>query len=59
MITPPVGLNCFIVGSSLRGLVPLTTVFKGVIPFILTDLFALGLLIAFPAITLWLPSIAN
>lgn len=59
MITPPVGLNCFIVGSSLRGIVPLTTVFRGVIPFILMDLVTLGLLIAFPAIALWLPSIAN
>ncbi|MBF9032639.1 TRAP transporter large permease subunit [Rhodobacterales bacterium HKCCE2091] len=57
MITPPVGLNCYVINSSLRGAVPLTTVFRGALWFILTDLVTLTLIIAFPAIALWLPSV--
>lgn len=57
MITPPVGLNCYVISSSLRGLVPLTTIFRGAMWFIATDLVTLTLIIAFPAIALWLPSI--
>jgi tripartite ATP-independent transporter DctM subunit len=57
MITPPVGLNCYVIGSSLRGVVDLTTVFKGALWFIMTDLVTLTLIIAFPVIALWLPSV--
>jgi tripartite ATP-independent transporter DctM subunit len=57
MITPPVGLNCYVISSSLRGLVPLTTIFRGAMWFIATDIVTLSLIIAFPAIALWLPSI--
>lgn len=55
MISPPVGLNLFV----LKALLPhiqLTTIYKGVWPFVVADLARLGILIAFPWIALWLPS---
>ncbi len=57
MITPPVGLNCYVISSALKGLVPLTTIFKGALWFIATDIATLALIIAFPALVLWLPSV--
>lgn len=59
MITPPVGLNCYVISSALRGVVSLTTIFRGALWFIATDLVTLSLIIAFPAISLWLPSIMD
>lgn len=59
MITPPVGLNCYVISSALRGVVPLATVFRGALWFILTDLVTLSLLIMFPAIALWLPNLLD
>lgn len=59
MVTPPVGLNCYVMSSALRGAVPLSTVFRGALWFVATDLITLGLLIAFPMISLWLPSVAR
>lgn len=57
MITPPVGMNCYVIGTALKGIVPLSTVFRGALWFILTDLVTLTLIIAFPVIALWLPSV--
>lgn len=57
MITPPVGLNCYVINTALRGMVPLSTIFRGALWFIATDLVTLSLIIAFPAIVLWLPSV--
>ncbi|WP_420420197.1 TRAP transporter large permease [Pacificispira sp.] len=56
LVTPPVGLNVFVMKSSLGNLVTLPQIFRGVSWFIVADLVTLGLLIAFPAISLWLPS---
>ena len=53
MITPPVGLNVFVLRSVLPD-VPTQTVFRGVMPFIVADIIRLGILVAFPAITLYL-----
>lgn len=53
LITPPVGLNVFIL-QGITG-VPMFTIFRGVIPFLISDFVHCGLLVAFPAITLWLP----
>ena len=53
MITPPVGLNVFVLRSVLPD-VPTQTVFRGVMPFIVADVVRLGILVAFPAITLYL-----
>lgn len=56
LVTPPVGLNVFVMKSSLGRLVSLTQLFRGVAWFILTDIIVLALLIGFPQISLWLPS---
>jgi C4-dicarboxylate transporter, DctM subunit len=55
LISPPVGMNLFVL-STLLPQVPTTTVFRGVLPFIAADIVRLALLIAFPVISLWLPS---
>lgn len=57
MVTPPVGLNCYVMSSALKGQVPLSTVFRGALWFVATDIVTLGLLIGFPIISLWLPSL--
>jgi C4-dicarboxylate transporter, DctM subunit len=54
LIHPPVGMNVFVIKSVVKE-VSFTTIFKGVIPFVVTDLVRLVILIAFPAIALWLP----
>ncbi len=55
MATPPVGLVTYTVHAAAPH-IPLTTVFKGVIPFNLMDIVAVALLVAFPQIVLFLPS---
>lgn len=54
MITPPVGINMFVINSIAKD-VKLTTIFRGIIPFIVTDIIRLALLVVFPVIALWLP----
>jgi C4-dicarboxylate transporter, DctM subunit len=56
LISPPVGMNLFVLKTLLPG-VPTTTVFRGVMPFMAADCVRFALLIAFPAISLWLPSL--
>ena len=51
LITPPVGLNVFVLRSVLPD-IPTGTVFRGVMPFIAADVVRLALLVAFPVITL-------
>jgi len=54
LIHPPVGMNVFVIKSVVQD-VSFTTIFKGVIPFVITDIIRLVILIAFPIIALWLP----
>ena len=54
LIHPPVGMNVFVIKSVVKD-VSFTTIFKGVIPFVITDLIRLVILIAFPVIALYLP----
>lgn len=54
LITPPIGMNLFVVQASVPGL-RLGTVVRGIMPFILADILRLVLLLAFPALVLWLP----
>jgi C4-dicarboxylate transporter DctM subunit len=54
LIHPPVGMNVFVIKSVVKD-VSFSTIFKGVIPFVITDLIRLLILIAFPMIALWLP----
>ncbi|QCB45992.1 TRAP transporter large permease [Hydrogenophaga sp. PAMC20947] len=56
LISPPVGLNLFVINSLLPD-VKLTTLYKGVWPFVVADIVRLGILIAVPAIALWLPNL--
>ena len=55
LITPPVGLNCYVV-SAVRPDIPLSDVFKGIFPFFLMDVVTIGLFLAFPNLVLWLPN---
>ena len=54
LITPPIGLNLFVVQAA-AGNVSQATVVRGILPFILADILRLALLVAFPALVLWLP----
>jgi C4-dicarboxylate transporter DctM subunit len=54
LIHPPVGMNVFVIKSVVKD-VSFTTIFKGVLPFVATDILRLVILIAFPMIALWLP----
>ena len=53
LITPPVGLNVFVLRNVLPD-VPLNTIFRGVVPFWIADILRLLLLIAVPSLSLWL-----
>jgi C4-dicarboxylate transporter DctM subunit len=54
LIHPPVGMNVFVIKSVVKD-VSFTTIFKGVLPFVATDMLRLLILIAFPVIALYLP----
>jgi TRAP-type C4-dicarboxylate transport system permease large subunit len=54
-ITPPIGLGCFVVASVAR--VDPAEVFRGVLPFFITSLVVMFLIIFFPSIATWLPSL--
>ncbi len=56
LITPPVGLNCFILKGVVGDAISLETIFKGILWFLLMDVFTLAILIYFPEISLWLPN---
>jgi tripartite ATP-independent transporter DctM subunit len=55
MITPPVGMNVFVIKNVASRYVTVTEVFRGVLPFILADLVVVGLIVAIPAVVLFLP----
>ena len=55
LIHPPVGMNIFVIKSVVED-VRISTIFYGVLPFIVTDILRLIILIAFPIIALYLPS---
>ena len=57
LITPPIGLNCFVI-AGVRDDMTVQDVFKGVTPFFVADAITIALLVAFPMIVLWLPSMA-
>ena len=54
LITPPVGMNVFVLRSTLPD-TPTSTIFKGVMPFVVADILRLFLIIAFPWLVLALP----
>lgn len=59
LITPPVGLNVFVMKGALGSQVPIGVMFKGTFWFLAMDLLTLAIIVAFPALTLFLPSLMN
>ncbi|MEM9317405.1 MAG: TRAP transporter large permease [Pseudomonadota bacterium] len=53
LITPPVGMNLFIINSMAKD-TPISATYSGALPFVLTDILRVIVLASFPAITLWL-----
>jgi tripartite ATP-independent transporter DctM subunit len=53
LITPPVGMNLFVINSMARD-IPITATYRGVVPFVISDVVRTAILIGFPAITLFL-----
>ena len=58
LITPPVGLNVFVI-NSLAPDVPMRQTFLGVAPFFVAELFRVAILVAFPGLALWLPKLLS
>jgi C4-dicarboxylate transporter, DctM subunit len=56
LITPPIGINAFVINSMAPD-VPLTETFKGIVPFFLSDLVRIVIIIAIPASTTWLAGV--
>jgi tripartite ATP-independent transporter DctM subunit len=54
LITPPIGLNCYVV-HAVRPDIPLGDVFRGIFPFFCADVATVGLFLAFPELITWLP----
>ncbi|HEY5724255.1 MAG TPA: TRAP transporter large permease [Allosphingosinicella sp.] len=57
-VHPPLGLNVYVIQAMAKD-IPLATIFRGIIPFLVVDFLHLGLLIAVPALSLWLPSVTG
>ena len=55
LITPPVGLNVYILKGVIGDAVPLETISKGIFWFLAMDVVTLAILIYYPEISLWLP----
>src|SRR6266536_2955743 len=55
LITPPIGMNVFVIKGIARD-VPLATIFRGAMPFVIAQIALILILVAFPQIALWLPS---
>lgn len=53
MVTPPLGMNVFVISKYTR--IPVNVIFEGSIPHVIAHLIAVAVLVAFPAIILWLP----
>lgn len=58
MITPPIGINVMVLNGLHRS-IGLVTIYKGIMPFLAADIIRLAILVLFPALTLWLPSILH
>ncbi|WP_373353624.1 TRAP transporter large permease [Pseudoroseicyclus sp. CXY001] len=57
MITPPVGMNVFVIKNVAGKYVSVTQVFAGVLPFLLSDLFVVAIVVAAPSLVLFLPQL--
>ena len=59
MITPPIGMNVFVIKSVVGELVKTSAIFRGVAWFIVMDLILVAILSAFPGLVLWLPNLVG
>ncbi|MCC3306368.1 TRAP transporter large permease [Sneathiella sp. HT1-7] len=59
LITPPVGLNVFVIKGIVGDAISTVTIFKGIVWFLVADLITMTLLIVFPQLSLWLPALMN
>ena len=57
LVSPPVGLNVYVIKGAVGNTVPIQTIFHGVAWFIVMDIIALLVIIFFPSLSLYLPSI--
>jgi TRAP-type C4-dicarboxylate transport system permease large subunit len=58
LITPPVGLNVFTISGVAKD-IPMTSIFRGVMPFVVAMIVFLIILILFPQISLFVPNLAG
>lgn len=56
VVTPPVGLNCYVV-NGIRPDIPLENVFKGVVPFLLGEVIIISAIILFSELVMFLPNL--
>ncbi|MEG9861393.1 MAG: TRAP transporter large permease [Parvularculales bacterium] len=54
LVTPPIGLNCFVV-AGIRKDIPISTVFRGVLPFVVADILTVTVFLIWPETITWLP----
>lgn len=59
LITPPVGMNMLILRNAIPGGSRMADLFKGIVPFVGVLLAGMGIILAFPAIATWLPTLMN
>lgn len=57
LITPPIGINVYVINSMAKG-VPMTETFRGIVPFFLSDLIRIAIVVLVPATTTWLPGLS-
>jgi len=56
VITPPIGINVFVMYGVAKD-IPMGTIFRGIVPFLIADFFHIAMLVAFPQISLFLPNL--
>ncbi|TNE33353.1 MAG: TRAP transporter large permease [Alphaproteobacteria bacterium] len=59
LITPPVGLNVFVIKGIVGDAISTVTIFRGILWFLVADVITMALLLSFPEISLWLPRLMN
>ena len=59
LITPPVGLNVFVIKGIVGDAVPISLIFKGVFWFLAADVVVLIIMVAFPELIMFLPELGN
>lgn len=57
-VHPPLGLNVYVIHAMAKD-IALGTIFRGIVPFLAADFVHLGIIIAFPAVVLWLPGVLS